>query len=277
MKFFISPLICGVLCLGVSACTKQQPSDVGSSSATDTQTQQIANTQAPNKDAAVCNIPSMIVSTSPLEYQLPDKIATQCQQHSNCPGIDIKLIQTGQAWIDNTINFGDANTDTNQGIAALKNNLDSEVKDYYIAESGSGGYGYYDDKAYHGCYQHLVQFVAQSDVYTGGAHGMYTATYYVFDTKAKKRIYLSDVVLDMSNLESLAKAAYDDYNRTLGMYEDRKDEQVPLAEQHNFYFAPDGLVIVASPYELGAFAEGIIELKIPYQKLTNVLKAEYLP
>ncbi len=113
-------------------------------------------------------------------------------------------------------------------------------------------------------------------VYAGGAHGVYGDTYFIFDMKDKKRITLNEVA-DLAALTPLAKAAYDDYNRTQDLYEARQGTDIELSEVRPFYFAPDGLVLVFNPYELGTYAEGIIELKIPYEKLSGVVDKKYLP
>ena len=284
MKFITKPLVLAcILAGGLTACQENKPMG---RSVTNTAISQQTTKEAPadskevqadNSEKSTCSTPPMAVTSSTYEYQLPPDIAKQCQKNNNCPSVDVSLINTGRAWIDNTINYGDPNITPQAGIAKLKQSLDEEVQDYYMADSGSGGYGYENRSEYHSCYKHLEQFVEHTYVYTGGAHGMYADSFYVFDIKNKKRLKLSDVAPNLTALEPLAKEAYDDYNRELDMYEARRDAVVELNDDWQFYFAPDGLVLVANPYELGTFAEGIIELKIPYGKLSGVVDKKYLP
>ncbi|PNK61353.1 RsiV family protein [Psychrobacter sp. FDAARGOS_221] len=49
-----------------------------------------------------------------------------------------------------------------------------------------------------------------------------------------------------------------------------------LSISDEFYFGEEGLVLVYQPYELGSFAQGFIELTIPYAMLEGVLRPEYL-
>ena len=52
-------------------------------------------------------------------------------------------------------------------------------------------------------------------------------------------------------------------------------EQLVLSD--NFYYAPQGLVLVYPLYSLSDYRDGMPELVLPYQSLVNLIKAEYLP
>lgn len=282
MKFIAKPLVLAcILASGLTACQENKPMG---RSVTNTAISQQTAKEAPadskeaktgNNKQSTCSTPPMAVTSSTYEYQLPKDIAKQCQKNNNCPEIDVSFIHTGQAWIDNTINFGKPDITHKAGIARLKEHLDTGVEEYRTAD-GTSDYGYDERSEYHSCYKHLEQFVQHGYVYAGGAHGVYGDTYFIFDIKDKKRVALNEVA-DLTALTPLAKAAYDDYNRTQDLYEARQGTDIELSEVRPFYFAPDGLVLVFNPYELGTYAEGIIELAIPHEKLGGVLKPEYLP
>ena len=45
----------------------------------------------------------------------------------------------------------------------------------------------------------------------------------------------------------------------------------------NYYYGVNGIVFVYPLYELTSYAEGMPELKLPYQTAKDLIKPEYLP
>lgn len=60
----------------------------------------------------------------------------------------------------------------------------------------------------------------------------------------------------------------------------RLNTEVTVSQQEfrvsdNFYFGANGLVFVYPPYELAAYAEGLIELTLDYSLVNELLNKKY--
>ena len=53
--------------------------------------------------------------------------------------------------------------------------------------------------------------------------------------------------------------------------------EAKLQLSDNFYYGASGIVFVYPLYELASYAEGMPELKLPYQMAKGLFKPEYLP
>lgn len=116
--------------------------------------------------------------------------------------------------------------------------------------------------------------------YLGGNHGMYGYSYIIADLKDKKLLSLDDIVIK-DKKKDLAKLLLNDY---LYKYEDEfgqnflpKDENEKLENLlvDNFYFDEDGIVFAYNPYYIGPYSEGVINLKVRYEELKNILKDRF--
>lgn len=121
----------------------------------------------------------------------------------------------------------------------------------------------------------LLGIASNSYYYSGGAHGMWGTSNYVFDTKTGKEIVLSDIFLP----------GYEEKLTALLEKQFRKDNEVP-AEQtlqefglfvdtivptENFFITPNAIGFTYVPYEIGPYAAGQIEITIPFSTLTSLL------
>jgi hypothetical protein len=112
-----------------------------------------------------------------------------------------------------------------------------------------------------------------SSQYLGGAHGIYGSSYSCIDVSGKKIWHLSDVLKpDVGVLSTLLEA------------EARIQFSIPATEAlserlltdtikatNNFYFTSAGIFFHYNPYEIASFADGEVELYIPYSKLSTML------
>jgi hypothetical protein len=137
---------------------------------------------------------------------------------------------------------------------------------------------YYNEAfAYNAGNSKLTVISREWEYYTGGAHGMRNRDYYVFSLGDKKRLALSDILLDEAKpaLGDLVEAAL---RKQMGI-----PEWIPLSEQgffensinklEDFFLAPQGLGFQWDPYEIGPYSMGIIEIVIPYSELQGILSA----
>lgn len=114
-------------------------------------------------------------------------------------------------------------------------------------------------------------------VYTGGAHGMYGQTFLCFDLNAKKIMSPADVIsIDSTQLRPLLeKQLRIQYKIPDGkpLTEVLFDKQLSLTD--NFYFTAKGLGYVYQPYEVAAYAVGLVDIYIPYTELTTYLNPDF--
>lgn len=114
--------------------------------------------------------------------------------------------------------------------------------------------------------------------YSGGAHGMSTSSMACFDMQQKKKLRLSDIVsIDSLPLQSIVEKYF---RQQHGLAPGAKltemlfEDQLPAND--NFYFNSRGLGFVYQPYEVAAYAFGIINVWVPYQALRPWLQPEFL-
>lgn len=109
--------------------------------------------------------------------------------------------------------------------------------------------------------------------YTGGAHGNYSSTYINIDRQRMQVLSLPDVLLpDTSGLLELLEVqarVHFGLNEKQVLSARMFNDDLHIPE--NFYIGSKGITFVYGLYEIASYADGIIELYIPYNKLTNML------
>ena len=120
----------------------------------------------------------------------------------------------------------------------------------------------------------LATFVIQTYTYAAGAaHGMYHNEYVTFDLSTQKRLALTDIL--KPNVEAkVAEQLYDANSNWLIQKNITRDK---LQLSDSYYYGVNGIVFVYPLYELTSYAEGMPELKLPYQTAKDLIKPEYLP
>jgi len=121
----------------------------------------------------------------------------------------------------------------------------------------------------------LLSIAYNSYMYTGGAHGMYGTSNYVFDTKTGRAITLDKIFLP----------GYDAKLTKLLEQQFRKDNEVAAGQSlsdfglfvekieptENFFIAKNGIGFTYVPYEIGPYAAGQIEIIVPYTLLNELI------
>jgi len=120
----------------------------------------------------------------------------------------------------------------------------------------------------------LATFVIQSYTYVAGsAHGMQHNEFVTFDLNTQKRLALTDIL--KPNVEAkVAEQLYDANASWLTQHDITRDK---LQLSDNYFYGVNGIVFVYPLYELAPYAEGMPELRLPYQIAKDLVKAEYLP
>ncbi|MDX2136360.1 MAG: DUF3298 domain-containing protein [Saprospiraceae bacterium] len=118
--------------------------------------------------------------------------------------------------------------------------------------------------------KHLLSLGFTHYFYSGGAHGNYATTTRSYDLKKRKAIELSDVF--SPGYEKPLEGALD---RAARVYMELKPtdklenaylvEKIPVTD--NFYLTGKGIVFSYPPYEIAAYANGQIDLFIPFDQL----------
>ncbi|MEM9930986.1 MAG: DUF3298 domain-containing protein, partial [Bacteroidota bacterium] len=111
----------------------------------------------------------------------------------------------------------------------------------------------------------LLTLATAHYAYTGGVHGNHYTTLHSFATDSLQLLAFKDIFLPASDTtlsELLTKKA--DHLK-IG-YE---PEQIPITQ--NVAFTEEGLLFNYPPYEIASFAEGEIEILLPYGEVSHLL------
>lgn len=108
---------------------------------------------------------------------------------------------------------------------------------------------------------------------TGSEFGLYHHEYVNFDLLKQKRLALEDILKKGAEAKLLDAL----YESNLLWLQAHDIEKAQLKLSDNYYFNAQGLVMVYPLYEMADYTTGMPELKVPYDDLTELLKAEYLP
>jgi len=112
--------------------------------------------------------------------------------------------------------------------------------------------------------------------YTGGAHGYSYKETVNLDLENEKELSLKELfagsdtylqVLTDEILKEMHKQKDDLFPETL--------ENFKASDDLKFYLTDDAIVFYFDPYEVGPYASGIVEFKVPYDSLRDVLNKDY--
>jgi hypothetical protein len=125
--------------------------------------------------------------------------------------------------------------------------------------------------------------------YKGGAHGMGTTLYYVFDLTDKRVLYIRDFFR-----EGTEERLYETIKSELRMFNDRivtatqgtafLGDDKPLSQgvfftdepglTENFFINQEGMCFNWAPYEIAPYAAGSIEILLPWKTIRPILKPD---
>ena len=125
--------------------------------------------------------------------------------------------------------------------------------------------------------QNVLSLKCMTSDYFGGAHGMWSYWGATIDLKTGEELELIDLAVDSYALieactdyamQKLAERSDD----LFADYEDYAEENLPTC---SWYLDASGIVFVYSPYEIGPYAAGSIEVCVPYTEVSEYMKPEY--
>jgi hypothetical protein len=115
-------------------------------------------------------------------------------------------------------------------------------------------------------------------IFTGGAHGMGTTTYYVADRGSLKILTMTDFFAEPGG-EKLRSLIKEELRRRGGLAKDAPlsagiyfEDEPPASS--NFFINDEGLGLRWDPYEIAPYSEGGIEIILPWKVIRPLLKHE---
>jgi hypothetical protein len=125
----------------------------------------------------------------------------------------------------------------------------------------------------------IVQFSEYYEDYTGGAHGNYSAHYFLVKEQTGSSLILEDIVAPGALVELTARITQA-YRQQEGV-----ESGVPLSEyglfvdqieaSDNFYISGNSLWFLYNPYEIAPYSAGVIEVGLPIEETQHLFKEEF--
>jgi hypothetical protein len=124
--------------------------------------------------------------------------------------------------------------------------------------------------------QKLLMLATDFSAYTGGAHGNYSTNYTPIDLVANKQLKLSDIV-NSAGQKALPKLLEKSFRKVYSIQDNESLVEGGLFENKiepsdNFYVTTKGIGFCYSPYEIGPYVLGQINLYIPFTELSTYLQ-----
>ncbi len=147
----------------------------------------------------------------------------------------------------------------------------------------SAWYSYYKNVEGHvQLYQkHLLVYRVDYNEYTGGAHGMYSSTFYNIDLTTLRPLHLDDLFEGEDYKESLTDLLWnqlmaDNKVATHQALEDMGYTSTgDLEPTENFYLSKDGITFYYNVYEITPYSMGTVKITLPYDIMDRLLNKEH--
>lgn len=121
----------------------------------------------------------------------------------------------------------------------------------------------------------LLTIELNSYIFTGGAHGYGSTRYLNFDKNKAKELSRDELFKNAEKFESFVEGIF---RTKQGIPEESPINSTGLMfEQDRFYlpenigFTQEGLILLYNPYEVASYADGSIELTLPYEEVAKYL------
>ena len=131
----------------------------------------------------------------------------------------------------------------------------------------------------------VLSLYFNTSTYTGGAHGIYEGSAYVFDTETGALLTLDRLTPDYETFSALVvqkmlEQAHGDaeLSAAIGSYIEEKDWALSFARllrEGSWYLDQNGLVLFSTLYELAPYAAGIQSFTVSYDELGELLDARF--
>ena len=242
----------------------------------------------------------------------PEVTATVLNQcGAQCPNLEYQFINTGTPWLDHIINkditlalhstndeatktvkdpwqtfknsAAPSNSQYTERLTAATRQLIQENKALNKARGNRGKeiapfIEVTATPTYLGHKGNLELFATTFYQYMGGAHGLGTTNFYVFDMANKKQLMLEDVLLpnQKDRLSQLVKAQFSEQLKAEKIDPKTHFQSWPFFLTANYSFGREGMTFLYQPYDLAFYAFGAPKVTIGYAQLSGIVKPEYL-
>lgn len=162
-------------------------------------------------------------------------------------------------------------------LVAFGKAMGDDAATLYVQESTVFTYGGFYDETTSACYQagDVVSVRLDTSSYAGGAHPNYYTSGYLFDLRTGQFIDATQLAEDPEAFRSgvaellVEKADAIEDNRD-GYWPDYTDI-LSRWNEGAVLFDGEGMLVVYSPYDIGPYAMGMVELRLSYDELAEVI------
>ncbi|MCY8520835.1 DUF3298 and DUF4163 domain-containing protein [Bacillus atrophaeus] len=165
----------------------------------------------------------------------------------------------------------------NTGNASFEKKINQEFKNYiqashqeYVKNKKDGekqGYKTEYQTAFEVKYNNAGKLSIQTEnyIYSGGAHGLTAVQSFNYDLQAGKRVTLNGVLNSKAKMDKTKDYLYHYIKNHDTLFDPNvKKKDIILTKDTPFYFTTEGIAIVFQQYELGPYAAGIRDVRVPY-------------
>lgn len=126
----------------------------------------------------------------------------------------------------------------------------------------------------------IFSFAVERYLFLGGAHGINNRLFLNFDVQTGRLLTEADVFVDgadeaITHLLLLNLVRQNDDLSLISDVEASDYEKESIRPNGNFYFAPEGVVYVFNPYEIGPYYLGETNICIPVEEIKPYVNAEW--
>ncbi len=217
---------------------------------------------------------------SKLAYDTPQDIRQTCaKRHAadphypeECVAVNFDLLDSPYPQLNRTVN-GDIRQEIQSGIDELREEW----------QDGASYSSYLERHRQINLLGHagpLTQIAVQDYRFSGGAHGMPSQSFYVFNRNSGQLLKLDDILLPgkKAELEVRLLAQFKNFLQASYPSGKQQDEHLqfwPFELTDNFYFTPEGITFVYNPYQLGPYAMGFVVLHLDKKAAADLLQPPY--
>lgn len=155
--------------------------------------------------------------------------------------------------------------------------MGNDAVSLYVQDSGFfDNASFYEDVSSQ-CYLagEVVSVRLDSSSYTGGAHPNSYTSSYLFDLRGGQFIDATQLAEDpeafRTGVAELLREKADAIQENQGSYWQEYEETLSRWNEGTVLFDGEGMLVVYSPYDLGPYAMGTVELRLSYEELSGLI------
>lgn len=274
MKKRISILLAVCLLLTLCACRKKTPalSDPQQDDQGNTQTSAVTNETGENTEMVAVSVPAVTENISAGDGTVLFQYTYQNMS------LVLHKPQVADKVILDFLNRVDSTRDAATSTADM-------AKSAYDGNSSWIPYLYHITYSPTRIDHKVLSLFGNNVVFSGNGHPERTCVSANYDLITGDVLTLASIMAENAKIEqfyqlvltSLSEMAEGDY-----LYENYKETvksrfNIDASQDEAWYFSQTGLVFYFAPYEIAPYSSGVVTVEIPYEKLKDLVHADYLP